>query len=146
MQLFYSGFHRFELHSKVSFMNFKFLPTEMGNLLSSCFLTWPIYLSSESAQKLTSRCGLQISLPQTPLIKKNCWCFFYGWPHIVGKIFAIYYNFPNFLIYFWWIFAIQIHFCTRCHWRSPSLIITTNFGSGTPNNIINKWQKVGRHD
>jgi len=50
------------LHSKVSFMNFKFLTTEMDKLLSSCFLTWPIYLSSESAQKLTSRCGLQNSL------------------------------------------------------------------------------------
>ena len=46
-------------------MNFKFLTTEMDKLLSSCFLTWPIYLSSESAQKLTSRCGLQNSLPQT---------------------------------------------------------------------------------
>ena len=34
----------------------------MDKLLSSCFLTWPIYLSSESAQKLTSRCGLQNSL------------------------------------------------------------------------------------
>jgi len=43
-------------------MNFKFLTTEMDKLLSSCFLTWPIYLSSESAQKLTSRCGLQNSL------------------------------------------------------------------------------------
>ena len=34
----------------------------MDKLLSSCFLTWPIYLSSESAQKLTSRWCLQNSL------------------------------------------------------------------------------------
>ena len=46
-------------------MNFKFLPTKMDKLLSSCFLTWPMYLSSESAQKLTSRYGLQNSLVST---------------------------------------------------------------------------------
>ena len=34
----------------------------MEKLLSSCFLTWPIYLSSEPAQNLTSRCDLQNSL------------------------------------------------------------------------------------
>ena len=34
----------------------------MDKLLSSCFLTWPIYLKSESAQKLTSRWHPQNSL------------------------------------------------------------------------------------
>ena len=34
----------------------------MKKLLCQCFLTWPIYLSSESAQKLTSRWHLQNSI------------------------------------------------------------------------------------
>ena len=37
----------------------------MKRLLCQCFLTWPIYLSSESAQKLTSRWCQQHSLMKT---------------------------------------------------------------------------------
>ena len=49
-------------HSKVSLMKFKFLRTDLKDMLRRHFLTWYIYLSSESAQKLTSRWRLQNSL------------------------------------------------------------------------------------
>ena len=41
----------------------------MEKLLCQCFLIWPIYLSSESAQKLTSRFGLKNSL----MLKSRQW-------------------------------------------------------------------------
>ena len=44
-------------------MNFKFLRTDLKDMLRRHFLTWLIYLSLKSAQKLTSRWCLQNSLP-----------------------------------------------------------------------------------
>ena len=46
-------------------MIFKFLSSDMKNLPCRRFLTWPIYLSSDSAQKLTNRWRLQNSLNLT---------------------------------------------------------------------------------
>ena len=64
-------------------MNFKFLSSDLKNMPSPCFLTWPNYLSSESAQKITSRWRLQNSLVwpswlycQSPQ-RATCFCFHY---------------------------------------------------------------------
>ena len=49
-------------------MKIKFLRTEMKKLLCQCFLTWTIYLTSESAQKLNSRWRLKTSLGNREII------------------------------------------------------------------------------
>ena len=49
--LFIVVFTFLSLLSKVSLIKIKFLRTEMKKLLCQCLSTWPIYLSSESAQK-----------------------------------------------------------------------------------------------
>ena len=64
------------------FRNFKILFRNPGsgltqnihpwkNMPSPCFLTWPIYLSSEAAQKLNSRWRLQNSLMQGTSCQKS---------------------------------------------------------------------------
>ena len=107
-------------------MNFRFLDSDLKDMPRRHFLTWPIYLSSESAQKLTSRCGLQKSLvlftfvvsawycyPETLFSPSLCCCSKWFW--------VAYYISYEYV--FWWIFTLST-LCAPplCWWTTSATL------------------------